>query len=63
MFFGSGAYAGIRTFNDEGGELFAIDFGEDGEESGSASVGDPVLLAVENVVRAFGVEDGFCFCG
>ncbi len=34
------------------GELFAVDFGEDGEQVGEAGVGDPHLLAVENVMLA-----------
>ena len=40
------------AFDDEGGELLAVDLGEDREEVGEAAVGDPGLLAVEEVVRA-----------
>ncbi len=36
------------------GELFAVDFGEDRVQPRDAAVGDPLLFAVENVVRAIG---------
>src|SRR5262245_17197694 len=36
-------------FDDERAELVAIDFGEDDEDVGETTVGDPHLLAVENV--------------
>ena len=38
------------ALDQEGGELLAIDLGEDGEQVGEAAVGDPHLLAVEHVV-------------
>ena len=36
----------------------AHDFGEDGVEAGDAAVGDPLLFAVEDVVRSVGGKDG-----
>ena len=49
---------GVPLLDQEGGELFAIDLGEDGEEVGEAGVGDPHLLAVQDVVLPSGGEDG-----
>ena len=49
--------AGRAALDQEGGEILASrrsDLGEDGEEVGEAAVGDPHLLAVEDVVRAVG---------
>ena len=40
------------ALDDERGELLAVDLGEDGEDVGEAAVGDPRLLAVEDVVLA-----------
>jgi hypothetical protein len=40
--------AGERPFDDEGGEVLAVDLGEDDVEVGEAAVGDPGLLAVQD---------------
>ncbi len=50
--------AGSAALDEEGGEFFAVDFGEDGEEVGETGVGDPHLLAVQDVVAAVGGENG-----
>ena len=39
------AHAGPGALDDEGGEVLAVDLGEDDEEVGEAAVGDPHLLA------------------
>src|SRR5215204_4358901 len=39
-------------FDDERAEFIAINFGENDEDVGEAAVGDPHLLAVENVFLA-----------
>ena len=44
--------AGKGALHEKRRELFAADLREDGEEIGLAAVGDPHLLAVEDVVRA-----------
>ena len=44
----AGRYTGPATFDDEGGELLAINFRKDDEEVGKATVGDPHLLAGEH---------------
>ena len=43
---------GRAALDDEGRELLAVDLGEDREHVGEAAVGDPHLLAVEDVVLA-----------
>ena len=50
LFFGAGADAGKAALDQKRRELLAVDFREDGEEIGRAAVGDPHLLAVEDVV-------------
>ena len=47
VFFLAVADAGKAAFDEEGGELLAVDLGEDDEEVGEAAVGDPHLLAAE----------------
>ena len=42
------------ALDEERGELLAVDLREDGEQIGEAAVGDPHLLAVEQVVPAVG---------
>ena len=42
------------ALDQEGGELFAVDLGEDREQIGKAAVGDPHLLAVQDVVLSVG---------
>ena len=46
------AHHAHAAFDDEGGELLAVDLGEDGEEVGEAAIGDPRLLPVQDVVGA-----------
>ncbi len=58
MFFSAGGKSGEGSLDQERGELFAIDFCEDGEEVGESGVGDPHFLAVQDVVLAIGREDG-----
>ena len=50
--------AGERALDEERREFLAADFGEDGVEIGRAAVGDPHLLAVEDVVLAVGAQVG-----
>ncbi len=50
-----------RALDQKCGELFAVDFGEYREDAGLAAVGDPHLLAVENVMRAIGRQIGASF--
>src|SRR5262245_12446572 len=56
VLFGSGSDAGVVVFDDEAGEFFAVDFGEDDVDVGERAVRDPHLLAVQNPVRPFRVE-------
>ena len=49
---------GVSALHQESRELFSIDFCKDGVQAGDAAVGDPLLFAVENVVRAVGREGG-----
>jgi hypothetical protein len=42
------ADAGKRAFDDERGEVLAVDLGKDDDDVGKAAVGDPHLLAVEH---------------
>ncbi len=58
FFFGAGREAGVAALDDEAGEFFAVDFGEDDVDVGKAAVGDPHLLAVEHPVLAIGREHG-----
>ena len=55
VLFLAGAEAAERALDDEGGELLAVDLGEDDEDVGEAAVGDPHLLARERpaAVRLF----------
>ena len=48
MLFLAGADAREAALDDEGGELLAVDLGEDDEDVGEAAVGDPHLLAVQD---------------
>ena len=48
MFFLPAAHAFERPFHDEGGELFAVDFGKHDEDVGESAVRDPHLLAIEH---------------
>ena len=41
-------HAAERALDDEGGEVLAVDLGEDDEDVGEAAVGDPHLLAVQD---------------
>ena len=54
VFFGANGEAGKSLFNQERGELFTIDLGEDGEQVGETGIGDPHLFAVEDVVFTIG---------
>ena len=60
IFFSSAPWtdAGEGALHQKRGELLAADLGEDREQIGRAAVGDPHLLAVEDVVRAVGAEVG-----
>ena len=49
---------GRVAVDDEGGELVAVDLGEDDEDVGEAGVGDPLLGAVQDPVLAVGREHG-----
>ncbi len=53
---GTDAETGEGALDDEGGELFAIYLGKDHEHVRERGVGDPHLLAVEQVVLAVGRE-------
>ena len=48
MLFLAARDAGKRALDDEGGEVLAVDLGEDDEDVGEAAVGDPHLLAVQH---------------
>ncbi len=61
FFFGATGDSGESALDEEGGELLAPDFGEDGEEIRFAAVGDPHLLAIQNVVLSVGREVGAGF--
>ena len=54
LFFVADGEAGKILLDEECGELFAVHFGENGEQVGEVCVGDPHLLAVEDVVLAVG---------
>ena len=41
----AGAHPGVAPFHEKGGELLAVDLGEDDEEIGESPVGDPHLFA------------------
>ena len=57
VLFGADGEAGSVALDEEGGELSRRPtFGEDGEQVGEAAVGDPHLLAVEDVVLAVGAR-------
>ena len=58
LFFGADGEAGEVLLDQEGGELLAVDLGEDGEQVGEVGVGDPHLLAVQDVVLAVGRQHG-----
>src|SRR4029077_202527 len=58
VFFVAWLASGITAFDDEGGKLFAVDFGEYDVEIREAAVGNPHLLPVQNIVRAFAVQFG-----
>ena len=60
IFFSSapGVTPGQAALHQERGELLAADFGEHREQVRRAAVGDPHLLAVEDVVRAVGAQVG-----
>ena len=45
MLFLAARHAGPFAFDDEGGEVFAVNLGKDHEDVGEAAVGDPHLLA------------------
>jgi len=53
VFFAGDADAGEITFDNESGDVFAIDFGHNEEEVGPFSVADPHFCAVEHIVVAF----------
>ncbi len=50
VFFGADGESRESFLDQECSELFAINFGEDGEQIGEAGVGDPHFFAVEDVV-------------
>src|SRR5262245_13108916 len=56
VLFGARSGAGVVVFDDEAGEFFAVDFGEDYIDVGEPAVGDPHLLAVQNPMRPFRIE-------
>ena len=60
IFFSSapGVDAGKRALDQKRRELLAADLGEDRVEVGAAAVGDPHLLAVQDVVRSIRAEIG-----
>src|SRR6185369_5632722 len=58
VFFGADREARKSFFNQKCGELFAVDFREDGEKVGKAGIGDPHLFAIQDVVLAVGRECG-----
>ena len=51
-----GLQPGKARLDDESGELFSVDFGEHDEQIGKATVADPHFLAVQDIVRAFGIQ-------
>jgi hypothetical protein len=57
-FFGTGLDAWIFALDQKGRELLAADFREDGVQISSAAVGDPHLLAIEDVVFAVRTQIG-----
>ncbi len=65
IFFSSAPFDNARgaALDEKGGELFAIDLREDRVEIGFAAVGDPHLLAVEDVVGAIRRKVGAGFGG
>src|SRR5262249_31361980 len=48
VLFLAAAHAWERAFDDEGGKLVAVDFGEHDEEVGESPVGDPHLSAAQD---------------
>ena len=62
LLFRADGEAGEIAFDEERGELLAIDLREDGEQIGEVRVRDPHLLAVQDVVLAVGREHGLA-CG
>src|SRR5215510_5655448 len=56
MLLSAGSDAGVVVFDDEAGEFFAVDFGEDDVDVGEGAVGNPHLLAVQNPMRPFRIE-------
>ncbi len=60
LFRAHGLTPGEIALDEERGELFAIDLGEDCVEIGEAAVGDPHLLAVKDVVLSVGESRRAC---
>ena len=58
LFFGADGEAGKVFLDEERRELLAVHFREDRKQVGEVGVGDPHLLAVEDVVLAVGREHG-----
>ena len=58
LLFGADGEAGEVFLDQERGELLAVNLGEDGEQVGEVGVGDPHLLAVQDVVLAVGRQHG-----
>ena len=57
VFFRAGGESGRATLNQESRKLLAVDLGEHHEHVREAGVGDPHLLAVEDVVPAIGRQN------
>ena len=57
------ALTALLPFDDERGELVAVDFREHHEDVGETPVGDEHLLAVESVMRAVFVQLRRRLCG
>ncbi len=55
---GADSQAGRAALDQEGGELLAVDLGEDGEQIGEAGVGDELLGAVQLPALAVGGQHG-----
>ncbi len=58
VFFVARFASGITALDDEGGEFLAVDFGEHDIQVRETAIGDPHLLPVQNIVRAFAVQFG-----
>src|SRR5581483_6782556 len=58
VLFAANREAGEVSFDQKRGKFLAVDFGEDGEQVSKPRVGDPHLLAIQDVMLAIGRKLG-----